>query len=177
MLLGFGAVLLALVLFGEAFRAHVFLFLAIWLLLPLLSIFILLAGIFDVKALRMMRLGFMIYVVAVSAYVSTWGAVRDYIGTNYIEGYHSWVGDRAYDEGYEQYYYKDEWRTATPGGQRILEALWVSTVIAAFGCPALTWKCFQAAIRRMEQQQCQETDTAGRNDGDECGRNANERAQ
>ena len=61
-LLGLIAVGIAIMLFGEAFRAHIFLFLAIWLFLPALSVVIRKWGIFEAKNLRQLRTGFMIFV-------------------------------------------------------------------------------------------------------------------
>jgi hypothetical protein len=154
-LLIFIAAAIVIMLFGEAFRAHVFLFVGIWLFLPAFSFFIHKLEVFDVINLRQLRIGFMIFVVAVS-WIIFWGwdDVRNYIGHHYIEGYRYWTIETGENDNGEPTYGQD-WATLNANGRWILNALQVLSVILAVVGPVVTWKSFENAIERRKEQENQ----------------------
>ena len=154
-LLGLIAVGIAAMLFGEAFRAHVFLFLTVWLSLPVLSVCIRKWGLFEAKSLRRLRIGFMVFVLAVSAYVFVGLTdVRNSIGEHFIEGYRHWTTETGENDDGETTYGQD-WTADSASGRRALSGLQVIAVAFAIACPVITWKTLQAAIehRKAEEDQ------------------------
>lgn len=152
-LLGLIAVGIAIMLFGEAFRAHIFLFLAIWLFLPALSVVIRKWGIFEAKNLRQLRTGFMIFVVAISWYVFIgWDDIRNHIGKNYIDGYRHWTIETGENDNGETTYGQD-WTAKNASGRRVLNVLQVLALILAVGSPVITWKGLESAIRQIERRE------------------------
>jgi hypothetical protein len=149
------AAAIAIMLFGEAFRAHIFLFIGIWLLLPSLSVFIRKWELFDVKSLRQQRIFFMAFVFAVSWIVFWgWDDVRNYIGNHYIEGYRHWTIEIGENDNGEMTYGQD-WSSRNTSGTWTLNILQVISVILAVGLPVLTWKSFDGAIQQRIKREDQ----------------------
>jgi hypothetical protein len=152
-LLALIAIGIALMLCGEAFRAHVRLFLGIWLFLPALSVLILKWELFDVKSLRRLRTGFMVFLVFVSSYIFVGlNDVRNSIGKRYIEGYRSWTVETGENDNGEATYGED-WTAENASGRRIVTALQGILLVLAIVCPLITWKSLEAAIEQRKKQE------------------------
>ena len=154
-LLAFVAIGIACILFGEAFRAHIFLFLAVWLFLPLLSVFIRKWELLDLASLRKLRPWFMVIVVAVSAYVGFgWDDIRNHIGNNYLDGYRHWTVERGEnDDGSTTY--GEDWTANDSIGTRALHHASLLGTILAIVCPWITWKSLVGAINKKEIEEQQ----------------------
>jgi hypothetical protein len=144
---------IGLMLCGEAFRAHVRLFLCIWLFLPGLSVLIRKWELLDVKSLRRLRTGFMVFVVFVSGYIFIGlNDVRNSIGEHHIEGYRHWTIETGENDNGETTYGQD-WTADTASGRRVLSILQGVLLVLAMVCPVITWKALGSAISQRERQE------------------------
>src|SRR4051812_8908696 len=132
--------MIACALFGEAFRAHIFVFLGIWIFIPIFCVFILKAGLLDLASLRKLRPWLMVLVVAVSFYVFFgWDDIRNHIGKNYLHGYRHWTIETGEDDS-GQTTYREDWTANDSIGTRALHNAPLIGMGLAILCPWVTWK-------------------------------------
>lgn len=153
----FGFVLLipigiGVMLWGEAIRAHVQLFLAIWLTLPVVAILIRKLEPFDSKTLRTCRTWFMVIVIGISYYVVIgWDDIRNDIGQRYITGYRYWHEEDEDSEG--RPIRVQNYKATNPSGERFLSILaWIRFAVVIV-VPMVTYNSFEAAIKKQQLEE------------------------